>query len=248
MTTQEHAGRTSGDLVSLGDEQKALELVSSTVFDLWEAVNNLTRLRPTKPGRYRVTIFGSARVPESHWGYAAVRHIAAELTRLDCDIVTGGGPGLMQAANEGARMASPDATTRSVGVRVDLPFEQHVNAFVTELYQHRTFFSRLHHFVLISDAFVVLPGDIGTVLEMMMVWQLLQVRKLHGTPLVLVGNMYAGLIEWFKASMLRPDCDLASPADLDIPVCVPDGDDVPSSILRIIREHHARWLQAQGST
>src|SRR5688572_32291677 len=83
---------------------------------------------------------------------------AAELTRMDCDIITGGGPGLMQAANEGAKAADPGAAQRSVGIRVELPFEQEVNAFVTQAFEHRTFFTRLHQFVLMSDAFVVVPG------------------------------------------------------------------------------------------
>ena len=91
----------------------------------------------------------------------------------------------MQAANEGA--ASSPERARSVGIRVDLPFEQEVNAFVTSAFEHRTFFTRLHQFVLTSDAFVVAPGGIGTVLEMMLIWQLLQVRHLTDTPLVLVG-------------------------------------------------------------
>ncbi|MEI4926893.1 LOG family protein, partial [Klebsiella pneumoniae] len=92
------------------------------------------------------------------------------------DIVTGGGPGLMQAANEGAAQVRAPERNRSVGIRVDLPFEQEANPFVEQAYEHGTFFTRLHHFVLVSDAFVVVPGGIGTVLEMMMVWQLLQVR------------------------------------------------------------------------
>src|SRR5271167_312515 len=92
-------------LVPLSDEKNALEILTKSVMGLWETVNNLTRLRPTKRERYRVTIFGSARVDPSHWIYGTVRDVAAELTRLGCDIVTGGGPGLMQAANEGAKLA-----------------------------------------------------------------------------------------------------------------------------------------------
>src|SRR3954447_9466404 len=115
---------TPGDVVSLADEQAVVDLVSSSVFKLWGAVNDLTRLRPTRRERFRVTIFGSARVPQDHWVYAAVRDVAAELTRLDCDIVTGGGPGLMRAANEGARAADPTGSRKSMGIRVDLPFEQ----------------------------------------------------------------------------------------------------------------------------
>ena len=173
-----------------------------------------------------------------------MRDVAAELTRLDCDIVTGGGPGLMQAANEGVHLANPGAARGSMGIRVDLPFEQEANAFVTEAFEHGTFFTRLHHFVLVSDVFVVVPGGIGTVLETMMVWQLLQVRKLHGTPLILAGKMYAELVDWCRRSMLRPDSPLASPEDMTIPVCVDDG----PAILRIIREHHAAWKAKTSTT
>src|SRR4029079_12965900 len=130
-----------------------------------------------------------------------VRDLAAELTRLGCDIVTGGGPGLMQAANEGVLIPSRTGATKSMGIRFDLPFEQEVNAFVTEAFEHGTFFTRSHHFVLVSDAFVVVPGGIGTVLETMLVWQLLQVRKMHDTPLILVGKMYAELVEWCRTHM-----------------------------------------------
>ena len=242
MSQQIEPGRAdSSELVSLGDERKTLDVLASSVLGLWEVVNNLTRLRPTKRDRYRVTVFGSARVAKDHWVYKAVRDLAAELTRLDCDIVTGGGPGLMQAANEGVHLVNPDARTGSMGIRVDLPFEQEVNAFVTEAFEHGTFFTRLHHFVLVSDAFVVVPGGIGTVLETMMIWQLLQVRKLHDVPLILAGRMYADLVNWCKTYMLRADCPLASPADMDIPVCVEDG----PSILRLIRQHHATWKQAK---
>ena len=227
----------SAEIVTLADEQAVVGLVSSSILKLWSAVNDLTRLRPSKRERFRVTIFGSARVPQDHWVYGAVRDLAAELTRLDCDIVTGGGPGLMRAANEGARLADPSGTRKSTGIRVDLPFEQEVNAFVTDAFEHGTFFTRLHHFVLVSDVFVVVPGGIGTVLETMMVWQLLQVRKLHDTPLILVGRMYADLLKWCTTYMLRPDCPLASPADFTIPVCVEDG----PSILPIVRERYAAW-------
>src|SRR4051812_6008364 len=128
---------SSGAQVPLSDEHAALEILTNSVMGLWETVNNLTRLRPTKRERYRVTIFGSARVDPSHWVYGTVRDVAADLTRLGCDIVTGGGPGLMQAANEGAKLADADGTSqKSVGIRVELPFEQNVNAFVNEAYEH----------------------------------------------------------------------------------------------------------------
>src|SRR5436305_14482530 len=97
MTRPPDGNARSIEEVSLGDEDSVVDVVRSSVFHLWEAVNSLTRLRPTKRHRYRATIFGSARVPKDHWVYQAVRDVAAKLTRLDCDVVSGGGPGLMQA-------------------------------------------------------------------------------------------------------------------------------------------------------
>lgn len=230
-------------IVPLSNERAALDILTKSLFGLWDTVNTLTRLRPTKRDRYRVTIFGSARVTPDHWVYAAVRDLAAELTRLGCDIVTGGGPGLMQAANEGAKLADPDGSLRrSVGIRIELPFEQDVNAFVTDAFEHKTFFTRLHHFVLVSDAFVVTPGGIGTVLETLMVWQLLQVRHLRDTPLILAGRFWDGLLDWTKTVMLRPDVPLISPEDLNIPQILPDG----PAIVAAIREHHSRWVERHG--
>jgi uncharacterized protein (TIGR00730 family) len=226
-----------GDVVRLDDEPATVEVLSQAVLGLWEIVNNLTRLRPTRRERFRVTVFGSARIDPEHWGYAVVRDLAAELTRMGCDIVTGGGPGLMQAANEGAQSAGAS----SVGIRVDLPFEQDVNPFVSQAFEHRTFFSRLHHFVLVSDAFVVVPGGIGTVLELMMVWQLLQVRKLHDTPLLLAGAMWPELLEWARRSMLRADAPLANPQDFTIPIYCQSA----AEIVNILREYHARWKSNQ---
>jgi uncharacterized protein (TIGR00725 family) len=178
MTAEKKGPRT----VSLADEEGVKQVLVQTVFGLWEMVNNLTRLRPSKREQYRVTIFGSARAQPGTYAYTEVRRVAAALAGMGCDILTGGGPGLMQAANEGASEANAPERNRSVGIRVDLPFEQDANPFVEQAFEHQTFFTRLHHFVLASDAFVVVPGGIGTVLEAMMVWQLLQVRHLHDTP------------------------------------------------------------------
>src|SRR5262249_3602733 len=154
-----------------------------TVFGLWEIVNDLTRLRPSKRERYRVTIFGSARAQPGTYVYDEVKRVAAALAEMGCDIITGGGPGLMQAANEGAAAAQAPERNRSVGIRGELLFEQEANPFVEQAFEPRTFFPRLHHFVLTSDAFVVAPGGIGTVLETSMIWQLLQVRHVRDTPL-----------------------------------------------------------------
>src|SRR5215471_11726600 len=93
--------QSSAGLVSLADEEGVKQILVGTVLGLWETINNLTRLRPSKRERYRVTIFGSARAQPGTFVYEEVKRVAAALAAMGCDIVTGGGPGLMQAANEG---------------------------------------------------------------------------------------------------------------------------------------------------
>jgi hypothetical protein len=230
--------------VSLHDEEGVKRILVDTVFGLWGIVNNLTRLRPTRRERYRVTIFGSARAKPGTPAYEVVKQLGADLAALGCDIVTGGGPGLMQAANEGARSSDAAERVQSVGIRVELPFEQEVNPFVQEAFEHQTFFTRLHQFVLMSDAYVVVPGGIGTVLEAMLVWQLLQVRHLHDTPLIFAGQMWGELVDWAKKYMLRPGFELANREDMATPRCASSADEV----LAIIHEHHARWQQVQGNS
>jgi uncharacterized protein (TIGR00730 family) len=225
--------------ISLADEEAVKQVLVSTVFGLWDVVNNLTRLRPSKRERYRVTIFGSARAKPGSFVYDEVKRVAAALAEMGCDIITGGGPGLMQAANEGAAAAKAPERNRSVGIRVELPFEQEVNPFVEQAFEHKTFFSRLHHFVLTSDAYVVTPGGIGTVLELMLIWQLLQVKHVHDAPLILVGKMWGELVDWAKKNLLKPELALASPEDMTIPRCVNTGDEA----ITLLREHHARWLK-----
>src|SRR6476469_8306403 len=160
---------------------------------------------------------------------------------MECDIISGGGPGLMQAANEGAHSVQPKALKRSVGIRIALPFEQEVNPFVGQASEHRTFFSRLHHFMIMSDAFVVTPGGIGSLLELSLCWQLLQVRHLYNTPLIVVGKMWAELVAWSRNTMLIEGSELASELDLKIPICVNTIDEA----LAVIRENRATWLAAQ---
>jgi uncharacterized protein (TIGR00730 family) len=236
-------GKQAAPIISLADEESVKQALVNAVFGLWDVVNNLTRLRPSKQERYRVTIFGSARAKPGTFGYEEVRRVARALAELGCDIVTGGGPGLMQAANEGAAEARSPERHRSVGIRVELPFEQEVNPFVEQAFEHKTFFTRLHHFVLTSDVFIVTPGGIGTVLESMMVWQLLQVRHMRDTPLLFVGKMWPGLVTWAKEHMLGTDPPLANPEDMNIPRCLNSGEEA----IEVIKEHHSKWLKQQGS-
>jgi uncharacterized protein (TIGR00730 family) len=232
------------NIVKLSDEDATVDVLVRAVGGLWEVVNDLTRLRRTTRQNYRVTIFGSARLKPGTPPYDGVKKLAAELTGMGCDILTGGGPGLMQAANEGAHSADPTGVRRSVGINIELPFEQEVNPFVTQAFEHRTFFSRLHQFMILSDAFVVTPGGIGSLLEMSLCWQLLQVRHLYNTPLILVGKMWADLVEWARQSMLAEGNELASDVDFQIPVCV----NTIEETIALIRENRGAWLASQQPT
>jgi uncharacterized protein (TIGR00730 family) len=234
MMSSESKAAGTARIVSLGDEEAVKEVLAATVLDLWKVVNNLTRLRPSKRERYRVAIFGSARASPGTFVYNEVKRLAAAFAAMGCDIVTGGGPGLMQAANEGARDAGAPG---SMGIGIELPFEQGVNPFVEQAFEHQTFFTRLQHFVIASDVFVVVPGGIGTVLEMMMIWQLLQVRHVDDVPLILVGKMWKGLIEWANTVMLDPLLALANPDDLQIPRCLNTADEA----ITVVRDLQAKW-------
>lgn len=231
------------DVVRLSDEDSAVALLENAVTGLWEVVNQLTRLRRTTRQNFRVTIFGSARLKPGSPIYEGVKQLSAELTLMGCDIISGGGPGLMQAANEGAASMGPEALKRSTGIRIELPFEQEINPFVGQVYEHRTFFSRLHHFMIASDAFIVVPGGIGTLLEMSLAWQLLQVRKHSNTPLILIGDMWAKLVEWGRQSMLQEGGELASENDFQIPSCVGSFQEA----IELVGKSREAWLQAQGA-
>lgn len=227
----------SSQIVNLSDEAAVRQVLVDSVLGLWKIVNNLTRVRPSKRDRYRVTIFGSARIQPNTFAYDEVKRLAKAITEMGCDVVTGGGPGLMLAANEGAAAGSKGAENASVGIRVDLPFEQEVNAFVQQAYEHETFFTRLHHFVLASDAFVVVPGGIGTLLEAAMIWQLLQVRHIQDAPLMFVGKMWSELVDWARTNMISGSTPLANAEDISIAVCLNNADEA----IEMLRKHHDMW-------
>jgi uncharacterized protein (TIGR00730 family) len=207
-------------LVPITRPEEAFDVIEDALYDLWSVANDLARIRPPQPEYYRVTIFGSSRMRRGDELYGQVRRLATDLSRMGCDIVTGGGPGLMQAANEGAMLGDPDNRTRSFGLPIELPHEEEPNPFVEKVYHHRSFFSRLHHFVRLSSAFIVMRGGIGTTLETAMIWQLCQVRHIRTVPLVFIGHMWRELVEWAQKNMLDGDRHLADPADLTIPHCV----------------------------
>jgi hypothetical protein len=122
------------DSVALDDEEAVVRVLYESVLGLWGVVNNLSRLRPVRWKGFRVTIFGSARAEPGTFAYEEVKLLARDLAAMGCEIVTGGGPGLMQAANEGAMAAGRGE--QSIGIRIQLDFEQQTNPFAPDQRQH----------------------------------------------------------------------------------------------------------------
>jgi uncharacterized protein (TIGR00730 family) len=163
-----------------------------------------------------VSLFGSARALPEDPGYEQAREVARMLGEAGFAIITGGGPGMMQAANQGAR----DAGSISVGLNIQLPFEQHFNPYVDIPLRFHYFFTRKVMFVRYSCAFVVMPGGYGTMDEMFEALTLIQTGKILHFPVVLLGNHYwNGLLDWLRSTMLAegkisaPDIELLRVAD-----------------------------------
>jgi len=213
-----------------------LRRFDQAILGLYWLIHRLDRAAPGEKRYFRVAIFGSSRIQENDATYSAVRELARQLSFMGCDIVTGGGPGLMRAANEGARAGAYRHKTRSFGLTILLPIEEQPNPFLDEVAHHSTFFSRLHQFIRLSHACIVVDGGIGTTLEALMVWQLLQVQMLRDRTLVFVGPMWRGLRSWVEAEIVKPG--LASPGDLDIPVWV----ETIEEALEVVQRAHDEFL------
>jgi uncharacterized protein (TIGR00730 family) len=219
------------------------KIIDRTIVRLWDTIEELEALNPAELLYYRVAVFGSARIQTGDKEYGEVRQLASRLTELGCDIVTGGGPGLMEAANEGAASSRDNGKngkrkTRSFGLTIAVPYEK-ANPYLDSVTAHRTFFSRLHHFVRMSQAFVIFPGGIGTALELLMVWQLLQVGFMTERPVVLVGQMWQGLVDWMRREMVPRR--LINAEDLDL---VHRVDSIEEAASRIER-HKEKFDQAR---
>ncbi|MFN2105250.1 MAG: TIGR00730 family Rossman fold protein [Candidatus Promineifilaceae bacterium] len=145
-----------------------------------------------------VTIFGSARTPPGDPNYEAAVKTAYLLGEAGCAIITGGGPGIMEAANKGARQAG----VLSVGLNIELPFEQHVNPYVDLALNHRYFFVRKTMLVKYAQAFVIFPGGFGTMDELFESLTLIQTGKIRNFPVVLFDSSYwRGLLDWLRDTM-----------------------------------------------
>jgi uncharacterized protein (TIGR00730 family) len=174
-----------------------------------------------------VSVFGSARTPADSPEYAAARELGAQLARAGYAVITGGGPGAMEAANRGA----VEAGGVSVGLGIELPFEQRMNHWVDIGINFRYFFARKTMFVKYAQAFVILPGGFGTLDETFEALTLVQTRKVTRFPVILFGSSYwQGLLDWLRHSVL-PDGKIGE-ADLEL---IRLSDDVGETV-RIIAE------------
>jgi uncharacterized protein (TIGR00730 family) len=219
-----------------------VQVIDGSVAQLWETIESLERLQPRNLERFRVSIFGSARIEKNHHLYGEAQDLAQRLAEAGCDIVTGGGGGLMQAVDLGAsrgavqQPADGDLPVRLVTDNEDAPF-------VERVYRHRTFFSRLHHFVRLSSAFIVLPGGIGSTLEAMMVWQLLQAKHLPPTPFLLYGGHWRGLLRWIEEEALGQG--YVEEEDTRLPIQVDTVDEAVEIILQTLGEFQARSVDSR---
>ncbi|NIF05548.1 TIGR00730 family Rossman fold protein [Chryseobacterium sp. Tr-659] len=174
-----------------------------------------------------VSIFGSARLKPENKYYEMAVEIAEKITKLGFGIITGGGPGIMEAGNKGAF----NAKGRSIGLNIDLPFEQHFNPYINKSYSMNFdyFFVRKVMFVKYSQGFVVMPGGFGTLDELTEALTLIQTNKIGKFPIVLVGSeFWGGLLDWFKATLLKDG--MIAEDDLDLYRVVDTADEAVAHI------------------
>jgi uncharacterized protein (TIGR00730 family) len=196
---------------------------------LSEFVDGIDEMRDVKPA---VSIFGSARTRRAHANYRKARRLARELARRGFSIVTGGGPGIMEAANRGAK----EGGGRSVGLNITLPQEQKPNPHQDIALHFRYFFVRKFHFVKHSTAFVNFPGGFGTMDEMFEALTLIQTEKVSALPVVLIGKRYwSGLLDWMRETMLAQRN--VSGGDLDLFHVTDDLDEAADLIETCFKQH-----------
>jgi uncharacterized protein (TIGR00730 family) len=187
-----------------------------------------------------VTIFGSARVRPGDPMYAAAEELAALLGKTGFAIITGGGPGIMEAANRGARAVG----AKSVGLNIELPFEQGINQYVDIAIEFRYFFVRKTMFVKYAQAFVIFPGGFGTMDELFEALTLIQTGKVQNFPVILFGSSYwSGLVDWLRATMLAEG--KIAPADLNLLMITDSLEEVRDLIVKSMQEQGWRPQQEQ---
>jgi uncharacterized protein (TIGR00730 family) len=189
-----------------------------------------------------VTIFGSARVKPEDPMYSATRSLARLLGEEGYTIITGGGPGIMEAGNVGAQ----EAGVRSVGLGIQLPFEQSMNAFIDVPVEFRYFFARKTMFLKYAQAFVIFPGGYGTMDELFEALTLIQTGKIRNFPVVLYNTAYwRGLVDWLRETMLAEG--KVSPGDLQLFLMADSPEEARDIILRAHDDPEWRIRQEEGS-
>lgn len=189
------------DEIKAGDTWRIFKILSEFV----EGFEHLSGVEPA------VSIFGSARVKEGHRDYRKARELGNLLADEGVTVITGGGPGIMEAANRGAA----EAGGRSIGINIELPFEQKPNPYANKVITFNYFFVRKVMLVKYASAFVIFPGGFGTMDEFFEALTLIQTRKILPFPLILVDSEYwGGLISWIKNTMLTEG--FISPEDLNL--------------------------------
>lgn len=180
---------------------------------------------------HAVTVFGSARTPSSDPYYKKAMELAKSLAKHNLTVITGGGPGIMEAANRGAALGRG----RSVGLNIELPHEQAGNRYANLPVHFHYFFSRKVCFVKYSLAFIFMPGGFGTLDEFFEVATLVQTQRIPEFPLILFGKKYwTGLLAWMKANMEEKH-KFISPGDLDLVTITDDPQEAVEIILDYVR-------------
>lgn len=196
-------------------------MVFKVMAELVEGYEKLSKIGPC------VSIFGSARLKPEDPYYQMAVEIAEKITQLGFGIITGGGPGIMEAGNKGAKQGGG----RSIGLNIDLPFEQHFNPYIDRSYSMNFdyFFVRKVVFVKYSQGFVVMPGGFGTLDELSEAMTLIQTKKIGRFPIVLVGSeFWGGLLDWFRNTLLKNG--MIAEKDLELYRVVDTADDAVAHI------------------
>ncbi|MBI4018944.1 MAG: LOG family protein [Candidatus Aenigmarchaeota archaeon] len=187
---------------------------------------------------FRVAIFGSARIKKNDANYRMIYRLAKMIGKEHVDIVTGGGPGIMEAANKGHKAGSNGNGAHSMGLLIKLPNEQKSNKHIDIKKEYRHFSERLDNFMMLSSAVVVAPGGLGTLLELVYAWQLMQVRHTCEIPLIVIGDMWKEFVAWSKKWQLRSA--YMKPEDFDSIYTVATADDA----MEILKQAHEQYLKA----
>ena len=152
---------------------------------------------------FKVTIFGSARIKRGDPRYNQIKTLATMLGERNMDVITGGGPGLMKAASRGHQIGKKDKKARTIGLAIRLTSEQKTNRFVEIERKFLRFSNRLDNFMLLSNAIVVAPGGVGTLLEFFYTWQLVQTKQICNIPIILLGKQWGDLFKWLEKYPLK---------------------------------------------